>query len=412
MLSYLNFRTALGLCLLTAAVFVSGLMQLAPAGAASAIEQLVSYACSGDQPCLSVVNSASGKAIVGVSQSNYAIEGRKLINNNMNPDAPLSTYKGALTGMDQSTNQLDTNAGVAGKSAYGTGVAGVTSFDSSANGFFQQGTLGVDVSTTQNQNSGVRGQSRDNVGVYGEAFGRTVPSCPGILCPKSGVGVLGESDRGTGVFAFGALAASIIGDSHRFPALAVFNGKRGALIGAWGGADNRTQVLSLDINGNLTVAGSVTQHGSPMTVRTTSHGDEVGTFAPQQATPTMEDFGEAQLVEGRAVVRLDPRFASTIDGRFRYLVFLTPQGDSSGLYVAQKTADAFLVKEHNTATTVRERGASNVVFDYRIVAQPYGPAMQRLPTFTGTHDDALTAGVLASVKANLARTTQLHRSDP
>jgi hypothetical protein len=412
MLSYFNFRTSLNLCLLMAAVLVSGLVLLAPAGAASAIERLVSYACSGDQPCLRAVNSSNGKAIVGVSQTNYAIEGRKLINNNMNPNAPLSSYKGALTGLDQSTNQMDTNAGVAGNSDYGTGVAGVTSFDSSANGFFQEGTLGVDISRTINGNSGVRGQSRNNVGVYGEAFGRTMPSCS-FLCTKSGIGVLGEADKGVGVMGSGAIAVSAIGTTRRFPALVVGRFmSNGPLIAAFGGSDSETQVLLLDHRGNLTVAGSVTQHGSPMTVRTTSHGDEVGTFAPAQSAPTMEDFGEAQLVEGRAVVRLDPRFASTIDGRFRYLVFLTPQGDCNGLYVAQKTADAFLVREHNTATTIRERGAANVVFDYRIVAQPYGPATERLPTFTGTHDEAVTAGVLASVKANLARTAQLQRSEP
>ena len=176
MFSYFNFRTALGLGLLIVAL-VSGFVLLAPADAASAIRQLVSYACSGNQPCLSVVNSAGGKAIVGVSQTKTAIEGRKIINTNTNPDAPLSSYEGALTGLDLSTNQMDTNAGVAGRSYYGTGVAGVTSFDSSANGFFQQGTLGVDISKTQNENSGVRGQSRNNAGVYGEAFGTTVPSC-------------------------------------------------------------------------------------------------------------------------------------------------------------------------------------------------------------------------------------------
>ncbi|MGA9946055.1 MAG: hypothetical protein WBE79_01945 [Candidatus Cybelea sp.] len=410
---YFNLRRSLALCLLVVGTVASGFALFAPARVAAAIEQLVSYACSSNQPCLSVANSSSGKAIVGVAQTNYAIEGRKLVNSNMNPNAPLSTYKGALTGLDQSTNQLDTNAGVVGKSDYGTGVAGVTSFDSSANGFFQQGTLGVDISKTQNGNSGVRGQSRDNVGVYGEAFGRTIPSCPDLFCTKSGAGVFGEADNAVGVMGFGAIAVSAVGAVRRFPALLVARYmSNGPLIDAFGGSDNRTQVLLLDHHGNLTVAGSVTQHGSPMTVRTTSHGDEVGTFAPQQSTPTMEDFGEAQLVEGRAVVRLDPRFASTIDGRFRYLVFLTPQGDCNGLYVAQKTADAFLVREHNTAPAIRERGPSNVAFDYRIVAQPYGPATERLPTFTGTHDEAVTAGVLASVKANLARTALLHRLDP
>ena len=107
-----------------------------------------------------------------------------------------------------------------------------------------------------------------------------------------------------------------------------------------------------------------------MMIRTTSHGDEVGTFEPAQSAPTMEDFGEAQLVDGRAVVHLEPRFASTtIDGNYRYLVFLTPQGDTTGLYVAQKTADAFLVREHNETPHLRERRTANVIFDYRIVAR-------------------------------------------
>ncbi len=215
-----------------------------------------------------------------------------------------------------------------------------------------------------------------------------------------------------GLQGYGAIAVSAIGAGHRFPALAVFNQSEGPLIDAWGGSGNTTEVLSLDINGNLTVAGTVTQHGSPMTIRRTSHGDEVGTFAPAQSAPTMEDFGEAQLVDGRAIVRLEPRFASTIDGSYRYLVFLTPQGDSNGLYVAQKTATAFLVREHNEAPNFRERRASNVAFDYRIVAQPYGPATERLPGFDGTRDEALTAGMLASVKASLARTARSPRMEP
>jgi hypothetical protein len=52
-------------------------------------------------------------------------------------------------------------------------------------------------------------------------------------------------------------------------------------------------------------------------------------------------------------------------------VFITPQGDtSSPLYVTQKTATGFVVREHG--------GSANVSFDYRIVAQPYGAKTQRL----------------------------------
>lgn len=412
MLRHFILRMAPLSCLFVAGAAASGFTLLAPTRAGAAMQQLVSYTCSEKQPCLTVVSSSSAKAIVAGAQTSSAIEGRKFINNNKRPLAALNSYEGALNGLDLSTNTLDTNAGVVGRSNNGTGVAGITSFDSSANGFFQMGTLGLDYSRTINPNSGVRGQSVVNAGVYGYSFGIPIPSCGGILCPNSGIGVAAEADKGVGLQAYGAVAVAAIGAAHKFPALAVFNRGRGPLIDAWGGTSNTTEVLSLDINGNLTVAGTVSQHGSPMMIRTTSHGDEVGTFAPAQSAPTMEDFGEAQLVDGRAVVRLEPRFASTIDGNYRYLVFLTPQGDTTGLYVAQKTADAFLVREHNETPHLRERRTANVIFDYRIVAQPYGPATQRLPAYDGTRDNALTAGLLASVKANLARTARSPRLEP
>ncbi len=185
-----NFRlqAAFVSCLLIVTAAASGVALFAPARAAAAMQQLLAYACSDKQPCLSVVSSSSAKAILASAQASSAIEGRKFINNNKRPLAALNSYEGALTGLDLSTNMLDNNAGVVGRSDYGTGVAGITSFDSSTNGFFQMGTLGLDVSRTINGNSGVRGQSVDNIGVVGHANGTTMPGCT-FLCTKSGIGV-------------------------------------------------------------------------------------------------------------------------------------------------------------------------------------------------------------------------------
>jgi hypothetical protein len=90
----------------------------------------------------------------------------------------------------------------------------------------------------------------------------------------------------------------------------------------------------------------------------------------------MEDFGEAQLIGGRAYVRLAPDFAATIDRRSNYLVFITPQGDSRGLYVTMKTATGFEVRENSNGTT-------SLAFDYRIVAKPFGEVSRRLPAMLG-----------------------------
>ncbi|HXW75833.1 MAG TPA: hypothetical protein VEJ20_00320, partial [Candidatus Eremiobacteraceae bacterium] len=76
-----------------------------------------------------------------------------------------------------------------------------------------------------------------------------------------------------------------------------------------------------------------------------------------------EDYGEAQLVDGAATVALDPAFAKSISDRQPYLVFVTPDGPSRGLYVAQKSLEGFTVREN-------PGGTSTIAFDYRIVAKP------------------------------------------
>jgi len=86
----------------------------------------------------------------------------------------------------------------------------------------------------------------------------------------------------------------------------------------------------------------------------------------------MEDLGEGQSVDGRAYVALEPTFANVIDRRANYLVFITPEGDSQGLYITQKSAAGFAVLENRG-------GRSTLAFSYRIVAQPYGDAPPRLP---------------------------------
>jgi hypothetical protein len=74
-----------------------------------------------------------------------------------------------------------------------------------------------------------------------------------------------------------------------------------------------------------------------------------------------EDFGEAQLARGRAVVKLDADFAKVIKtGDYR--VFVTPEGDCGGLYVHRKRSANFEVRE-------LAGGQSSIAFSYRIVGR-------------------------------------------
>jgi hypothetical protein len=158
-------------------------------------------------------------------------------------------------------------------------------------------------------------------------------------------------------------------------------------------------IMSLDASGNLIVSGNVTIDGNlsvagstgacpscptPLVVhrQATAARVTVGTYDVQQTVRTVDDVGEAQLSNGQAYVRLDPAFAASIDPGSDYLVLITPQGDSRGLYVTQKTHAGFVVHENMS-------GRSSLAFDYHITAKPFGPATPRLPLMSAT---ALRAG--------------------
>jgi hypothetical protein len=79
------------------------------------------------------------------------------------------------------------------------------------------------------------------------------------------------------------------------------------------------------------------------------------------------------------VVRLEPIFAQTINAELDYHVFLTPNGDCKGLYVTNKTAGGFEVRELG-------RGTANVAFDYRIMARRKGYETVRLQDQTQRFD--------------------------
>ena len=103
----------------------------------------------------------------------------------------------------------------------------------------------------------------------------------------------------------------------------------------------------------------------------TSSGQHVLTYATESATATIEDVGTARMSNGVANVQIDSAFASVMDGKW-YYVFLTPLGDTRGLYVSMKSASGFQVREN-------EGCRSRVGVDYRIVAHPLDAKNDRLP---------------------------------
>jgi hypothetical protein len=308
-----------------------------------------------------VASSSHQNGVLGSSNKMNGIVGQTLFNSGISGNG----FAGVL-GQDLSTDAGVGNAGVAGTSIGGYGVEGTTTGDG----------------------SGVAGFSTTGVGVYGSS-----PGSFGLLGTASAIGAEGTSATGIGVVA----------DSSATPDPSGVNGPPALEVSTDGGAPaikvagNTGDVFSLDADGNLIVGGNLTVDGnlsiggtnttcaacpSPLArPQRTSANAFVGTYAPEQTVRSIEDVGEGQLVDGAAFVRLDPAFAAASDPKSAYLVFITPQGESNGLYVTQKSRAGFAVRENGS-------GRSTLAFDYRIVAHPYGSSETRLPLLA-SHQSAV-----------------------
>ena len=157
----------------------------------------------------------------------------------------------------------------------------------------------------------------------------------------------------------------------------VYGGNTGVYVTAPAGTDaypiyalGGTQT-AFYVNGN----GDVYIRGNTNSVASMHGGSSATAFTTKTTAPTLEDTGTAQLVGGVSAVRIDPTFAATIDTSAPYRVFLTPAGDSRGLYVASRNVAGFIVRES-------QGGRSSMSFDYRIVAAPIGHARERMARIT------------------------------
>jgi hypothetical protein len=252
--------------------------------------------------------------------------------------------------------------GVRGVTMTASGGNGVTGFangaSTTASGVFGKSVKGFGVSGTSEYQTGVQGESTDGNGVSG------------FSTSDAANGVYGSSSEGTGVYGASGSGFGIVAQTGgRFAALVsrAVSGETPILE-----AENTANGVSCNIDNyaDLTCSGTVT--GSVLQTRhRSSNGRHVLTYASESATATIEDVGTARMSGGIANVRIDPDFASVMDGKW-YYVFLTPLGDTSGLYVSMKTPSAFRVRE-------TEHGRSTLEFDYRIIAHPLDGKSDRLP---------------------------------
>lgn len=252
--------------------------------------------------------------------------------------------------------QLGTGQAFLAQAASNNGSVGTTSNPSKTSGRPRSGVWGVDISNDGGfLNVGVSGSSANGAGMFA------------LSSHYVGLEVVGgSSSAADGSTVVPALA--VTGGSHA-------NGKPppplidGCASGGPVPCTDSKAVFKVANNGALTVPGCT---GCATVLTRTSAGRRVDAFAPRLATPTVEDVGEGQVSGGRGYVSIDPAFADTMDRSRPYLVMLTPEGPSRGLYVTGRTPSGFSVREN-------PGGASTLGFTYRIVAKPFDTAARRLP---------------------------------
>jgi hypothetical protein len=255
---------------------------------------------------------------------------------------------------------------------------------------------GIGVSGSSTHGIGVDGSSSRSVGVYGESKGVNsagvagdgTSSSDGVYgISSSGNGVEGLSSHSDGVYGSSSSSAGVFGysksgyggwfedDNTEYVALWAQDdqGTSGIPFVARGESGSKsTGEFYVDGSGNGFFTGEVAAQGGFTTVIRSRIGESFGASAALTPQATMEDTGTSRLLNGEGAVRFDSALASTIDASRGYQVFLTPNGDTRGLYVSAKYEGGFIVREN-------EHGRSSVSFDYRVVAHPFGASDVRLP---------------------------------
>jgi hypothetical protein len=113
---------------------------------------------------------------------------------------------------------------------------------------------------------------------------------------------------------------------------------------------------------NVDPGGNLNCTGSKNAVVPVDGGKRIVAMSAIEAPQNwFEDAGEAELVNGSAVVPLDATYTQTVNTETKYQVFLTPYGDCKGLYVTKRTANSFEVHELGG-------GTASLSFGFRIMA--------------------------------------------
>jgi hypothetical protein len=307
--------------------------------------------------------------------------------------------------------------GVLGESKFGPGVLGESELGSGVQGSGRIGVQGVTdptgigVQGLADQGQGVWGQSKTGAGV----FGRSDDGNAVAAFSNNGNAVDANSSNGIGVHGISAKNHAVFGDNRGAPvtplpgALARTSGCYGAtlknrgvsgVVGFEDWAKNKPEAIDDFATGVFGQAGLFFDRERRLTAKgfagiflgsVVTWGPLVNFGGPKSAAVPhpdgshrllycmespeswFEDFGEGKLVKGKAAVKIDKDFAG-VAKTDAYHVFLSPYGESNGLYVSRRNRNGFEVREQGG-------GRNSLTFSYRVVARRKDVPTERLPKF-------------------------------
>jgi len=304
------------------------------------------YASSNQYGCATIMS-------VLVSTSYYANSAVSAINGTTYEGTPPKGVAAGVTA-DDGIAVYAVNSAALG-TATGNGLYAVT---------YQSTGIGAEGYNYHTSGTGVLGTGNGIAGSYltagsGGAFsGNTVGSYDYGFAAIS-TGTLGVGNTQTG----STLAATGSGGAFTGLNFGVYGKANSSANDSWGGyfVNGTTGAYVGGRTGGTNYA--ILSAGTKSTIVKDLNDKPVVMFCTEAPEVLFQDYGIAQLVNGKAHVTLDPVFANAIfvSSERPLKVFIQLEGDCKGVYVSNKTADGFDVTE-------LQGGSSNVSFSWTVVA--------------------------------------------
>jgi hypothetical protein len=229
-------------------------------------------------------------------------------------------------------------------------------------------------------------------------LGNNVGGGPGVVGYAKGAGSIGTgglTDIGYGFYG---------GASDNGTGMLGYSTNGTAIWGAANGSSNHSGIFTS--GAGVIVYGALTAAGPKSAAVRAPDGTLRRLYSLECPESWFEDFGSGQLSSGSTTVQLEAGFAGVVKTD-AYHVFLTPHGETNGLYVTSQTPSSFAVREVHG-------GRSNVSFSYRVVAKRKdinGARLEPVPEPSRAELPKLpeSPAIPATLPALMPPTSQIHQ---